>query len=182
MAVREKTFLSNEIYFVTFTILSWKKIFTEDKYTDLVYKWFDYMKDKYGNKIYAYVIMPNHIHLIAFLDAKSPKLPVLMQNAKRFMAYGIVDLLEKDNKMELLNYFKNCADMKKGAKHKVFEDRYDSKIIQTKKFFMEKIKYIHNNPCSEKWMLASSPELYKYSSALNYFLGKGVYDVEIIEI
>ncbi len=182
MAVRKKTFSSNELCFITFTILGWKKIFTEDKYANLVYKWFDYMKEKYENKIFAYAIMPNHIHLIILFGAKSPKPPVLIQNAKRFMAYGIVDLLEEDNRAELLNYFKNCANIKKGAKHKVFEDRYDSKIIQTEKFFMEKIKYIHNNPCSKKWMLAESPELYKYSSASNYFLEKGVYDVEIMEI
>jgi putative transposase len=182
MAVREKIFLPNELYFITFTILGWKKIFTEDKYANLVYKWFDYMKEKYENKIFAYVIMPNHIHLIILLGAKSPKLSTLMQNAKRFMAYGIVDLLKEDNETKLLNYFKNHADIKKGAKHKVFEDRYDSKIIQTKKFFLEKIKYIHNNPCSEKWMLAPSPELYKYSSASNYFLGKGFCEVEIMEM
>ena len=90
MALRNKTFTPNEIYFITFTILGWKKIFTEDKYCELVYKWFNYMKEKYENKIYAYVIMPNHIHLIAFISEKSPKLSALIQNAKRFMAYGIM--------------------------------------------------------------------------------------------
>ena len=182
MAVREKIFVPNEIYFITFTILGWKKIFTEDKYCKLVYKWFDYMKKEYKNKIYAYVIMPNHIHLIVFISEKSPKLSILIQNAKRFMAYGIVDLLEEDKKNELLNYFKNYANPKTGAKHKIFEDRYDSKIIQREKFFIEKLNYIHNNPCSKKWMLADSVEQYKYSSAANYLVGKGFYDVEIMEL
>ncbi len=182
MSVREKIFIPNEIYFITFTVLGWKKIFTEDKYCELVYKWFDYMREKYKNKIYAYVIMPNHIHLIIFISEKSPKLSALIQNAKRFMAYGIVDLLEKDNKINILNYFKNNAENKKGAKHKVFEDRYDSKIVKTRSFFLEKLNYVHNNPCSKKWILADSVERCKYSSAANYLVGKGFYDVEIMEI
>ena len=182
MSIREKIFIPNEIYFITFTILGWKKIFLEDKYCELVYKWFDYMKEKYDNKIYAYVVMSNHIHVIIYLSKKSPKLSVLIQNAKRFMAYGIVDLLEKDNNINILNYFKKSAQVKKGAKHKVFEDRYDSKIIQTQDFFLEKLKYIHNNPCSKKWMLADCVEGYKYSSAANYLVGKGFYDVDIMEI
>ena len=182
MALREKTFAPNEIYFITFTILGWKKIFTEDKYCELVYKWFDYMKEKYENKIYAYVVMPNHIHLITFISEKSSKLSILIQNAKRFMAYGIVDLLKEDEKSELLSYFKNYANPKKGAKHKIFEDRYDSKIIYRRKFFIEKLNYIHNNPCSKKWMLADCVEDYKYSSAANYLVGKGFYDVEIMEL
>ena len=73
MAVRNKTpFMPNEIYFITFTILGWKHVFTSDKYCDLVYKWFNYMKDKYDNKIYGYVIMPNHVHLLLYISGKSP--------------------------------------------------------------------------------------------------------------
>jgi len=182
MAVRNKIFIPNEIYFITFTILGWKKIFTSDKYCNLVYKWFDYMKKKYENKIYGYIIMPNHLHNIIKISDKSPKLPVLIQNAKRFLAYQIVEFLKKDNQTELLNYFKDNARTKFGAKHKVFENGYDSKIIQNQKFFLEKLKYIHNNPCIEKWQLANTPENYKYSSANNYILGKGIYDVDLIQL
>ena len=78
MAIRIKTFTPNEIYFITFTILGWKHIFINDRYCDLVYKWFDYMKEKYGNKIYGYVIMPNHIHCIIKITDKSPKLSILI--------------------------------------------------------------------------------------------------------
>ena len=96
MAVRNKTFIPNEIYFITFTILGWKRIFINDKYCDLVYKWFDYMKEKYQNKIYGYVIMPNHIHCLIKITDKSPKLSIFITNAKRFLAYQIVQLLEED--------------------------------------------------------------------------------------
>ena len=81
MAVRDKgIFIPNNTYFITFTILDWKHIFTQDKYCQLVFKWFDYMRKKYDNKIYGYVIMPNHIHALIYLTDKSSHISKLIQN------------------------------------------------------------------------------------------------------
>jgi putative transposase len=181
MAVRDKIFIPDQYYFITFTILGWKKVFTAEMYFQLVYKWFDYCRENYDNKIGAYVIMPNHLHLISKISQKSPALPKLIQNAKRFLAYGIVDLLQRDNKFELLYYFAANANRKKKANYKVFEPRYDSLIIQSHKLFLEKFNYIHKNPCQEKWQLAVNPEDYRHSSAANYTFGKGKYDIDPID-
>lgn len=140
------------------------------------------MKDKYNNRVHGYVIMPNHLHLLLKITAKSPALPTLIQNAKRFLAYDIIELLKNDKRFETLDFFKENARTKFNAKHKVFENGYDCLLIQTYKFFMEKLNYIHNNPCQEKWQLAEKPENYKYSSAANYILGRGHYDIEVMEI
>jgi hypothetical protein len=51
MAVRDKIFIPNEYYFITFTILGWKKVFTDDKYFQLDYKWFDYFRANYEKNI-----------------------------------------------------------------------------------------------------------------------------------
>jgi len=181
MAVRYKnTFSADSIYFITFTICDWQNIFIEEKYCNLAYKWFDYAKEKYGNKIHAYVIMPNHIHVLMYISDRSPELSKLIQNAKRFLAYGIVNLLEQDGKKDLLEIFQKKANHKKGAKHKAFQDRYDSKIIETESLFIEKLNYIHRNPCVEKWQLAGLPEEYVYSSASNYASGNGVYQIDFL--
>ena len=182
MATRYRSFQSNEIYFLTFTILGWKKIFVSDKYINLVYRWFDYIDTKYGNKIFGYVIMPDHIHLLLKVTDKSQPVPKLIQNAKRFLAYDIVKLLTENQESDILNFFRVNARTEFGAIHKVFEPGYDSLIIQSRKFFLEKLNYIHRNPCREKYRLASCPEEYIHSSASNYFLNKGVYKVEIMEI
>jgi REP element-mobilizing transposase RayT len=181
MAVREKSpFIPNGIYYITFTILGWRKIFNNDKYCNLIYKWFDYIKNNYGNKIHGYAIMPNHLHILMYVSDKSPVISKLIFNSKRFLAYGIVDLLEGDGEYGLLKYFRDNKEKLK-AQHKVFEDRYDSLIIQTEKLFLEKLNYIHNNPCQEKWGLDEYPEDYKHSSAANYILGRGVYPVDLID-
>jgi len=180
MAVRNKSFTPDRIYFITYTIYHWKVVFSEDKYFDLVYQWFDYMKCQYDNKIHGYVIMPNHLHLLLYVSLNSPELSALIHNAKRFQAYEIIKYLKIDNNFNLLEVFSNAAEIKKGARHKVFEDRYDSKEMVNAKLFEEKLNYIHNNPCTHKWRLAEKPEDYVHSSASNYINGAGVYDVEII--
>ncbi|PIR93922.1 hypothetical protein COT97_04325 [Candidatus Falkowbacteria bacterium CG10_big_fil_rev_8_21_14_0_10_39_11] len=181
MAVRYKIpFVPNNIYFITFTILGWKSVFVSDQSFSLVYKWFDYMKYNYANKVYGYVIMPNHIHLLLYISDKSPAISKLIQNAKRFFAYQLIPYLKTDNQGELIRYFSSQAKENNGAKHKVFEDRYDSKIVVSKYFFLEKLNYIHNNPLQKRWNLVKDPEDYKYSSAANYILGKGFYDIAIM--
>lgn len=182
MATRSnKIFIPNEVYFITFTILGWQPIFINDKYRDLIFKWFDYMKQNYNNKIHGYVIMPNHIHVLLKITDQSPKISTLVQNAKRFLAYQIVALLKDDHQDRILESFAAAAKISTGAHHRVFQDRYASLIITSQNFFLEKLNYIHNNPCTKYWHLAACPEHYPYSSASNYISGHGVYDVELID-
>jgi putative transposase len=190
---------NRNIYFVTFTILGWKNIFVEVKYIDLIYKWFDYQKKTYENKIHAYVIMPNHFHGIFYLSEKSPNIMKLIQNAKRFLAYEIIKLLKEDCGLrrgspltgdslraveieEVLKFFSESVNIKKNAKYKVFEDGFDCKVIYSKKFFLQKLNYIHKNPLQEHWRLTDQAEKFIYSSASNYILAKGKYEVDVITI
>lgn len=180
MGIRIKIIIPNAIYFITFTIYEWQKVFTNCESIDLVYQWFHYARGKYGNKIYGYVIMPNHVHLLMRISEKSVTLPKLIQNAKRFLAYGLVRNLKNASEHAILEIFQSGAK-KKGAKHKVFENRYDAKLVEDEDFFYQKLEYIHNNPCQERWELAKTPAEYKYSSASNYESGQGIFDVDMIK-
>ncbi|MDD5071823.1 MAG: hypothetical protein PHQ42_03755 [Patescibacteria group bacterium] len=125
--------------------------------------------------------MPNHIHLIMKITDKSPELSILIMNAKRFLTYGIIELLKSEGRYDLISIFQIGARKELGAYHRVFTDRYDSLLLQSQKLFLEKLNYIHNNPCQPHWNLAIEPEDYKHSSATNYILGKGYYDVDVID-
>ena len=176
MAVRlNKNSIPDEIYFLTFTINDWQNIFVNDEYCSFVYKWFDYVRQKYDNKIHSYAIMPNHIHVLMTISPKSPNLTILIMNAKRFMAKSIVNKLQEEKRIKLLEKFTLKARKREGANYKIFTDRFDSLVIQSEKFWLQKLNYIHNNPSQEKWSLVVNPEDYKYSSAANYILNNGFY-------
>ena len=44
--------------------------------------------------------------------------------------------------------------------------------LYSEKVIWQKIDYIHNNPCTEKWRLARYPEEYRFSSASFYILNQ----------
>ena len=69
--------------------------------------------------------MPNHFHGLIHMSEKSPDLSKFIQNTKRFLAYAIVKYLKEDNRADILDVNVFHARTVKGAKHKVFENRFD---------------------------------------------------------
>src|SRR4051812_33942204 len=50
--------------FFTATILDWKHLLKEDDYKNIIINSLLYLKNERSIVVYAFVIMPNHIHLI----------------------------------------------------------------------------------------------------------------------
>ena len=76
-----------------------------------------------------------------------------MSNAKRFMAYEIVNRLKQANQeqtLEVLYAAVKIKERKKGQNHKVFEESFDAKECYSEKFIYQKLSYIHLNPISKK--------------------------------
>ena len=72
----------------------------------------------------GYVIMPNHIHALVYFPEMPKSLNIIIGNAKRFMAYEIINRLEFEKNTELLNHLESLLtvrERKKGQLHKVFK-------------------------------------------------------------
>lgn len=99
-------------------------------------------------KIYHYCLMPNHVHLMVWVDEAS-NLSRFMQRVNGKYAY----------------YYKR--------RHKyighLWQDRFKSKIIDKESYLAQCGKYIELNPVRAK--LVESPEGYFYSSYRHYALG-----------
>lgn len=66
----------NQTYFYTATILNWNHLLRNDKYKMIIIDSWKYLVDKNLVTIYAYVIMPNHIHVIwRFLNKTTKEMP-----------------------------------------------------------------------------------------------------------
>ena len=140
----------------------------------MVYKWFDRLNEQ-GYGTIAYVIMPNHLHAILYISNAGFNLNTIIGNAKRFMAYEIIKRLEQADEQNLLNYLSGDLTEREKRKvqlHKVFTDSFDAKGIFNEKFFNQKLNYIHQNPVSGKWRLATDYTEYSHSSASFYETGK----------
>ena len=49
--------------------------------------------------------------------------------------------------------------------YKVWEDGYNAKDVVSGAFLLQKMEYIHNNPCQPHWRLSTKSESYIWSSA-----------------
>ncbi len=158
---------SERTWFITFTCHQWIPLFEITNSYDLIYDWLNLIKEKLYVRIVAFVIMPNHVHLLLHLP-ENTDLNKMVSNGKRFIAYEIIKRLKvSENSSILFKLQQDCSlkERSKGQLHKVFEPSFDAKPLFTDKFLHQKLDYIHYNPVSGKWNLASTFFEYPHSSA-----------------
>lgn len=56
---------TDELYFVTLTVVDWIDVFTRSCYSDFIIENLAWCQQNANLNIYAYVIMTNHIHMVA---------------------------------------------------------------------------------------------------------------------
>lgn len=180
MPVRRAIHENDGIYFITITCARWKKLFEIANGYDVVYQWFDYLRNK-GHYINGYVIMPNHLHALLGFKNTGKLVNTIVGNGKRFKAYELINRLKERGELGLLNelsFMVNKTESSRGKLHDVFEPSFDWKECLDSNFIEQKLNYIHNNPLQEHWKLAENPDDYIHSSASFYIhRNQGVYPV-----
>ena len=162
------------LWFITFTCFKWKHLFELTKSYDLVYSWFNYLTSTKTADVCAYVIMPNHVHVILHIPVDTKTVNTIVGNGKRFMAYALIERIKAGGFNALLEELTIAAtnrEKQKGQLHKVFEESFDAKPIFNREFLSQKLDYIHHNPVSKKWSLVKDYADYEHSSASFYEKG-----------
>lgn len=173
MGVRKTQVQAPGYYFITFTNYGWLPLFALSGAYDLVYEWFDYLR-RQGHQIIAYVIMPNHIHLMMAYSGSGKSINTLVGNGKRLMAYGISRRLLATQQTAILQQLAAAVPegaRARGKQYAVFRPSFHLLQCYSQQFIVQKLRYIHNNPCAGKWMLAEHPAAYPHSSAVFYESG-----------
>lgn len=133
-------------YFVTTIAQERHPIFSDDKMCKILLITIEYFKLILDYKIYAYCIMPDHLHIILHPCGKY-ELSYIMQMIKGSFA-------RKFNKMNNLS-------------GQVWQKRFYDEGIRDIRMLMQKMEYIHNNPIRKNLII--SPGDYPYSSYHHYF-------------
>jgi len=152
--------------FFTATILEWKHLLKEDEFKDIIIKSLQFLVNEKSVVIYAFVIMPNHIHLIWQIQ-DGFKRDKIQLRFLRFTAQQMKFKLLQTNKAYLEHFRVDAND----REYQFWERNALSIDLWSEPVFIQKLEYIHNNPLQEKWRLAEFPEDYRYSSAKFYETG-----------
>src|SRR6186713_2480691 len=106
---------------------------------------FKYLLKDHRSELIAYVIMPNHLHLIPLMKI-GESISDFMRDFKKFTSTQIRKLLEAENHVRIVERLRQNAIGYKNQTFKLWMDRFDDVVIISEKILKTKVDYIHYNP------------------------------------
>ena len=159
------------LYFVTTTAVGRQSLFKRPVIKRLIVDTIDCMRLRGRFRMYAFVVMPNHIHLIIHCQEEDP-LADCIPDLKKQIADRVVRQYRAEGAKGVLHALETADTRRSKHGHKVWEDGYDARDVFSPEFMEQKMTYLHHNPCQPHWDLAERPEDYVWSSARFYLLGE----------
>ncbi|MGF7038888.1 REP-associated tyrosine transposase [Mucilaginibacter lappiensis] len=160
---------TDELYFITLTVTDWVDIFTRRLYNDFIIENLAYCQRHKKLNIYAYVIMTNHIHLIANVDEGS--LGDVLRDFKTYTSKELVKMISNnvsESKREwMLKLFEKSGKQNPlNVNHQFWQNGNYPVLLYSANVIQQKIDYIHENPvragfvgsAHEFWYSSANPE------------------------
>ncbi|MES2288055.1 MAG: transposase [Bacteroidota bacterium] len=163
------------------TVVDWIDVFTRKNHKMAIVESLKYCQENKGLEIFAWCLMPSHLHLIIRADTDI-KLSDTIRDFKKFTSKKIIRLIQEEPESRrewMLDRFEFAGRYNPKIKHfKFWQDGNHPVELFSPQFTKQKLDYIHNNPLEE--MFVSESQEYLFSSARNYSDMKGLIDVTLI--
>ena len=161
-------------HFMTCTIVNWIPIFSSKTCAEFVLSSLRFLQENKRITLFAYVILENHLHLIASAKDLSKE----VGNFKSFTARQIIDYLQEKKANRVLKQLaENRLDYRTDRTYQLWQQGSHPKVIQGEQMMRQKINYIHQNPVKRGYV--DEAIHWRYSSARNYEGMKGLIPVEL---
>ena len=104
--------LTDTVYYVTTTVVDWIDIFTRPQYKHAIVQSLQYCQQQKGLILYGWVLMTNHIHLLAGCKEEI-LLTDILRDFKKFTSKRVLEMI-KSNPQEsrrdwLLSHFREAG-------------------------------------------------------------------------
>jgi putative transposase len=170
---RNSKMLLDEVYFWTDTIKDWKGLLKSDIRKKIIIDCWQNLVSRNKIKIYAFVIMPNHVHVIwEMININGKEMPYASFN--KYTSHQFLYNLRKSEHESLPRYQETTQE----REHRFWQRDALAVKMDSKVKVDQKINYIHLNPLQAHWNLTTKPEDYRWSSAS--FYEKGINEFGII--
>ncbi|MES2732538.1 MAG: transposase [Bacteroidota bacterium] len=138
-------FEHQHIAFFTATILEWKYLLKPDKYKDIIIQSLTFLTTKERVKVYGFVLMPNHIHLLWKINPPYTRAEV-QRDFLKYTAQMIKYDLEQHHPQVLEKLQVSTTD----RKYQFWERNPLSVYCYSPEITEQKLNYIHLNPLKNK--------------------------------
>jgi REP element-mobilizing transposase RayT len=172
MAFAYKIHNQQGVYFLTATVTQWVDVFTRKEYADMVIASLKHCQKEKGLLIYGWVIMSNHLHMIAS-SKQGFELSNTLRDFKKFTATQIVNSIEANPKESRKSWL--LWLLKKDEEITFWQPGNHPVEIHTEEFYRQKLNYIHKNPVRAG--IVECEEDYIYSSARDFYNRKGLLEL-----
>ncbi|TLD40229.1 MAG: transposase [Candidatus Jettenia ecosi] len=124
------------IYYLTFTVRNWYYLFDRHHRFEILADSLTYCQKHKGLKLYAYVFMLNHVHLIA----SAPDMIAFVRDFKKFTSKEMQKniIATEPNVLRLFD--------RGNSAYEFWEKTNMPKVIKSEAYVIQKINYIHANP------------------------------------
>jgi REP element-mobilizing transposase RayT len=149
-------------YYVTFTVVDWLPIFTNPEPVKLITDSLRFcIMGKYL-RVYAYVIMPNHLHMVVF-DGKfdNLRLQKTMAEFRKFTGHKLADYIDNNLPESFSRVIR--SNLLNDRSRQVWMPGWHAEGLVSEAFLNQKVNYIHENPVRKGYVRV--PEHWRYSSA-----------------
>lgn len=162
---RYKILYEDYPYFITSSIVEGYPLFNSADIKTIILNGLQFLIEKRSIRMYAYVIMPNHIHFIIEGENLGKHIP----SFKSYTARRIIDYLKNEKLIQELNFLRNAKlAFKTDREFQVWTEGFHPKQIMNDEIMIQKMEYIHYNPV--KADLVKRLEDWEYSSA-GFYMG-----------
>ncbi|WP_026098738.1 REP-associated tyrosine transposase [Kamptonema formosum] len=169
--------LENHSHFITCTAVNWMPLFGQVELAQIVLDSLSFLQRQHRLALYGYVILENHLHLLAAAANLSKEIG----NFKSFTARSIIDLLKAKRANHILEQLKfSKLQHKTDQDYQVWQEGFHPEAILSEEMFRQKLDYIHNNPVRRGYV--DEPAHWRYSSYRNYIGQPGVLPVELLDL
>lgn len=145
---------SKQSHFITFSCYQRLPFLWNEHLRDIFVESLETVRRRYGLRVYGYVVMPEHVHLLV----SEPDIEIL---ARAIQALKV-------------SVVRRATDIHTGT---LWQKRYYDHNVRTYESFIGKLRYIHRNPV--KRGLVQKPEDWRWSSFRHYITAEpGCVEIE----
>ncbi len=151
-------------HFLTCTVLNWIPLFTRPQTAGIILDALRYRQEENGWKIYGYVMLENHLHMIVQAENLAVELP----HFKSYTARQLIDHLKEcraERLLQQLAFFRK-DHKRQDRDYQCWEEGSHPQLIENEQVLRQKLEYIHQNPVKRGYV--DDPTHWRYSSARDY--------------
>jgi len=149
-------------YFVTFTLTDWLPIFISPEPIEIVVDNLKFCITEKSLQVHAYVVMPNHMHLIVSDETfDNERLQKTLTGFRKFTGHKLAGYIDRALLISLSTVTRNSASDDRSRQ--VWKPGWHAEALASEQFLVQKANYIHENPVRKG--LVRSAEDWVHSSA-----------------